>query len=70
MTPSASSDLAELSTVRTQIEELTERVERLATSYSTTPNAAITAALYAAERSLVGARRSVDQARAAITDLR
>jgi hypothetical protein len=69
VTRSPSSDLAELSTVRSQLEELIERVVQLATSYSTTPNAAITAALYAAERALIGARRAVDQASAAIEDL-
>ncbi|MFN8036604.1 MAG: hypothetical protein U0V73_11770 [Acidimicrobiia bacterium] len=58
----AASDLAELSTVRTLLEELTTRIERVADGYHDTSDSAIAVDLYAAERSLVGARRSLDRA--------
>jgi hypothetical protein len=58
----ASSDHAELSTLRSQLGELTERVVRVAERYDDTPDSAIAADLFAAERALVGARRAIDRA--------
>ncbi len=66
---SASSDSAELSTLRSQLEELTMRVVQVADRYAETPDSAIAADLYGAERSLIGARRAVDHAIRALDDL-
>jgi hypothetical protein len=63
---SASSDLAELSTLSAQIDDLTARVLAVAERYDDTADSAIAAELFAAERALVGAKRSLDRA---ITDL-
>jgi hypothetical protein len=61
-----SSDHAELSTLRSQLEELTERVTRVAERYGKTPDSSIAFDLFAAERSLTAARRSLDKAIGAI----
>jgi hypothetical protein len=63
---SASSDLAELSTLRSQLEDLARRV---ADRYEDTADSQIASDLYAAERTLVSARRAVDKAIAALDDL-
>jgi hypothetical protein len=65
----ASSDLAELSTVRSQLEELARRVVAVADRYEDTPDSQIASDLYAAERTLLNARRSVDKAISALDDL-
>jgi hypothetical protein len=57
----AESDLAELSSVRTLLEELTTRVVRVADRYKDTPDSSIAAELYTAERGLIGSRRSIDR---------
>jgi hypothetical protein len=62
----SSSDRAELTTIRSQLEELTQRVVVVAGRYGETPDSAIAGDLYAAERSLVGARRALDRAIAAL----
>jgi hypothetical protein len=61
------SDLAELSTLHAQLEELTARVVRGAERYDESPDSAIAGDLFAAERSLVGAGRSLDRAVARLT---
>jgi hypothetical protein len=66
----ASSDLAELSTIGSQIDELTSRILAVAESYDDTPNAAIATELYAVERALVTARRTLDRASESISNLR
>ena len=66
---SASSDSAELSTLRSQLEELTMRVVRVADRYAETPDSAVAADLYGAERGLIGARRAIDRAISALNDL-
>jgi hypothetical protein len=66
---SASSDLAELSTVRSQLEDLARRVEAVADRYEDTADSQIASDLYAAERTLVSARRAVDKAIGALGDL-
>jgi hypothetical protein len=58
----SASDRAELSTLRTQVEELTKRVTAIATRFGGSPDSAVAADLYAAERSLVTTRRSLDRA--------
>jgi hypothetical protein len=66
---SASSDLAELSTVRSQLEDLARRVEAVADRYEDTADSQIASDLYAAERTLVSTRRAVDKAIGALGDL-
>jgi hypothetical protein len=53
---------AELSTLHSQLEELTVRVVAVADRYRDTPDSAITAELDAAERALLTARRAVERA--------
>lgn len=59
MTPS---EYAELSTLRSQLDDLTERVTRVAERYGKTPDSAVAFDLFAAERSLTAARRSLEKA--------
>jgi hypothetical protein len=56
------SDHAELSSLHSQLEELTARVVAVADRYRNTPDSAITAELDAAERSLLTARRVIQRA--------
>jgi hypothetical protein len=60
------SDGAELSTLRSQVEELTARVLVVAERYDDS-DSAIAAELFTAERSLVAARRSLERAVAFLT---
>ena len=53
---------AELSTLNSQIEELTDRIVAVADRYRDTPDSAITTELDGAERSLLTARRAVERA--------
>jgi hypothetical protein len=64
-----SSDLAELTTLRSQLEELARRVETVAEHYDDTPDSQIASDLYAVERLLINARRSLDKATSALDDL-
>ena len=61
---SIESDLAELSTVRSQVEDLIRRVVAVADHYDDSPDSAVASDLFAAERSLVSARRQLDRASA------
>jgi hypothetical protein len=56
------SDAAELSSLHSQLEELTARVVAVADRYRDTPDSALTAELDAAERNLLTARRAVQRA--------
>jgi hypothetical protein len=58
----ASSDFAELSTLRTQVEELTTRVVAVGDRYRDSDDSAIAAELDQAERALRGAARALDRA--------
>jgi hypothetical protein len=58
----ASSDFAELSSLRAQLEELTTRVVAVGDRYRDTDDSAIAAELDEAERSLLGAVRALDRA--------
>ena len=60
--------MAELSTLRAQVEDLTRRVTIIATHYDNSPDSAIAADLFAAERSLLTARRSLDRAMTHLAD--
>ena len=64
-----SSDLAELTTLRSQLEELAGRVETVAERYDDTPDSQIASDLFAVERLLISARRSLDKATSALDDL-
>ena len=56
-----SSNVAELATVRSQVEELTRRVEVVADQYRDTADSQLAADLYTAERQLIGARRAIEK---------
>ena len=58
----ARSDTALLSSIVSQVEELTKRVTDLAETYGSTPDSAIASELFAAERSLITARRALERA--------
>jgi hypothetical protein len=59
---SASSDFAELSSLKAQLEELTTRVVAVGDRYRDTDDSAISSEIDQAERALVGANRSLDRA--------
>ena len=56
------SDVAELSTLGSQLDDIARRVEALAGRYRNTPDSAVAASLDAAERSIVAVRRSLTRA--------
>jgi hypothetical protein len=56
------SDLAVLSSLSTQIDELMARVTEIAERYGTTPDSAVASELFATERALTSAARSLDRA--------
>jgi hypothetical protein len=58
----ASSDFAELSSLRAQLEELTARVVAVGDRYRDSDDSAIAAELDQAERALLGAVRTLDRA--------
>ena len=57
-----------MSTLRSQLEDLTERVVAVAGRYGDTPDSAIAADLYAAERALFSARRALERAIVALEE--
>jgi hypothetical protein len=59
---STSSDLATLSSIQTQVDELTRRVTDIAERYGESPDSAVATELFATERALATARRSLDRA--------
>jgi hypothetical protein len=59
---STASDLATISSIVTQIDELTRRVTEMAERYGETPDSAVASELFATERALTTARRSLDRA--------
>ncbi len=66
---STSSDLATLSSIQTQVDELSRRVTDLAERYGDTPDSAVASELFATERALATARRSLDRASALLDQL-
>jgi hypothetical protein len=60
---STSSDLALLSSLGTQLEEIGRRITEMAERYGSTPDSSAAAELYAAERGVIGASRALDRAR-------
>jgi hypothetical protein len=63
----SASELAELSTLRALLDELTVRLVNIAERYDDTPDSAVAADLFAAERALLGAGRAVDRAISRLT---
>jgi hypothetical protein len=59
---STSSDLAALSSIATQVDELSRRITALAESYGRTPDSAVASELFSTERAFATARRSLDRA--------
>lgn len=59
---SATSDLAVLSSVVTQVEDLARRVTELAERYGESPDSAVAAELFASEGALSTARRTLERA--------
>jgi hypothetical protein len=59
---SMSSDAAELSSLRAQLEDLTRRLVAVGDTYRESDDSAITGEVDQAERALLAARRSVDRA--------
>jgi hypothetical protein len=64
-----SSDQAELTTLRAQLEDLTARVVAVADRYRDSPDSAVTTDLDLAERSLLGARRALERAADTVAEL-
>jgi hypothetical protein len=62
------SDVAELSTLRTQIADVLERVVVVAERYDDSSDSAIATDLFAAERALFAARRSLERALEMLND--
>jgi hypothetical protein len=67
---SATSDLATLSSIVAQVDEISRRVTDLAERYGETPDSAVASELFTTERSLATARRSLDRATALLEQLR
>ena len=65
---SVDSDLAELSTLRAQLDDLVSRVTKLATRYDDTDDSAVADDLFATERSLLAARRTLERATTRLND--
>jgi hypothetical protein len=65
-----SSDLAELSSLRAQLEDLAARVLVVADRYRESPDSAVTSDLDLAERALLGARRALERASETIREIR
>jgi hypothetical protein len=59
---SATSEFAELSSLKAQLEDLTARVVAVGDRYRDTDDSAISSELDQAERALLGAYRSLDRA--------
>jgi hypothetical protein len=64
---STSSDLAVLSSITAQVDELSRRITALAESYGGTPDSAVASELFSTERAFTTARRSLDRATTLLT---
>jgi hypothetical protein len=62
------SDRAELSSLRAQVDELARRVTQIAERYDDTSDSLVASDLFAAERALLGARRSLERAEANLAE--
>ena len=61
-----STDAADLSSIRTQVDDIERRVTAMAERYGTSPDSQAAADLFSAERSLGAAKRALDRASRAI----
>ena len=61
--PDAARDGAALSSIASILDEVTQRITEIADRYAATPASGTAEELYAAERSLLAARRMVQRAR-------
>jgi hypothetical protein len=66
---SVPSDLAELSSLRAQVDDIVVRVVQIADGYRDTDDSAVTGELDQAERALTSARRALDHAAATLSEL-
>lgn len=62
-----SSELALLSSIRAQLDDLQQRLTAIADQYSTTPDSQVAAELYNAERALRTTSRAIDRATDALS---
>ena len=60
---STDSDIAMLSSISSQLEDLGTRITEMAERYGATPDSSLASELFGAERSLITARRALDRAR-------
>ena len=60
---SIDSEVAMLSSISSQLEDLGHRITEMAERYGATPDSALASELFGAERGLIGARRALDRAR-------
>ena len=65
---STTSDLALISSLGAQLEDIGNRITEMAERYGATPDSALAAELYGAERGVVGARRSLERARSYLAE--
>jgi hypothetical protein len=68
-TVTAASDLAELSSLRALVDDVTGRVVRIADGYRDSDDSAVTGELDQAERSLTTAMRALERAAVLLSDL-
>jgi hypothetical protein len=66
---STDSDLAMLSSISSQLEELGARITEMAERYGATPDSSLASELFGAERGLIGARRALDRARGFLDEM-
>ncbi|HEY3240210.1 MAG TPA: hypothetical protein VGL92_11635 [Acidimicrobiia bacterium] len=66
---SRESDLAELSSLRAQLDELAGRLEAVALRYEETPDSAVASDLFEAERAMRSAGRVIERALATLAEL-
>jgi len=66
---SASSDHAEISTLRSALDESVRRIVAVSDRYRDTDTSAVASDLDSAERGLVAARRAIDRALRTLADL-
>jgi hypothetical protein len=58
----SASDLADLSSLAAQLDEVQHRITTMAERYGTSPDSAVAADLYAVERALLNAGRALQRA--------
>ncbi|HUI47703.1 MAG TPA: hypothetical protein VL119_03330 [Acidimicrobiia bacterium] len=59
---STSSDLAALSSIAAQLDDLSRRITAMAEQYGQTPDSAVASELFATERAFATGRRTIDRA--------